>query len=360
MTQFNHDHKTVWDQLPLSVNDTYGDPYFAPQVDNTVEKLNQLRNHQSPVATFTKAPYDKNVINKLAAVRDVRPLVLYYSLTGMNEGGISFESRLQMIDALQQTFQRPVVVFTRPIIAGKNDDDVTLLRLAHAAQKSGYLVLGGLHDKYRRKHIKKSVEERLIGFCDELGVKSFYKTCCAAAHLQGVKCWMHDLGKPQHTDVVAKLGYKFSIVDSKIELETASTGDLNFLRMLTRSEVGAKHIVSNYNVLSLSTTEKILEAHSSWTPWSKNLSQCIGCGYCIILQIEYLMKKQIEIGMSPLDWKDFAGKSAPTFNFAQLQKTKTGQEISTAKTYKDLRVVQPCFTNRYKSSAEVAATKLGS
>ena len=76
---------SVWNKLPISINDTYGDPYFAPQVDNTVSKLEQLRFHQAPIATFTKSPYDKDVIAKLKALRDIKPLVLYYSLTGTQQ-----------------------------------------------------------------------------------------------------------------------------------------------------------------------------------------------------------------------------------------------------------------------------------
>jgi len=47
---------TPWyDLLPISVNDTYGDPFIPEQIDNTIEKLRLLINHSAPIAIFTKA-----------------------------------------------------------------------------------------------------------------------------------------------------------------------------------------------------------------------------------------------------------------------------------------------------------------
>lgn len=337
-----------FDRLPISVNDTYGDPFIPEQVDNTIEKLRDLMQHCAPIAIFTKAGYNATVLNKLQAVRDNRMVVVFYSLTGLGEAQIPFENRVAMIEALGQIFQH-VVVFTRPIIKGRNDSPENLQRLVDvAAAQSKLLVLGGLHDKYKNKKIDFSVEDLLIGMCDQAGVKCFHKTGCCAAYLHDTECWVHDQGAPRDLDVAAALGYHFTVQDECMYLEQASTGDLNFLRMLTRTKIVARHIISNYNLLSIPTGSQKYEATSSWYAWSENIETCLDCDYCIIKQIEYLKKMKVKIGTHPREMVDIVAANRVSHDFTQFRLTKMREEwIENAHTYDDVRVTKPCFRQRY-------------
>ncbi|WP_240137671.1 hypothetical protein [Streptomyces sp. MUM 178J] len=342
-----------WAQsIPTSINDTYGDPFIPEQVDNTIAKLQELRFHRAPLAIFTKAGPDPEVLRKLETVSHLQQIVVYYSLTALDEGGISFDDRVRMIKELRALFPN-TLVFTRPIIRGQNDDPATLRRFVEvAAEHTGYLVLGGLHDPYKKKRIQIPVEDQLVAYCDEARVRSFHKTSCAAAHLHGTECWVHDLGAPRNLEVVAELGYEFAVSDNQIVLAEGTTGDINFLRMLTRAEIFIENLKSNYNLLTIPTGERKLEATSSWFAWSENIEVCLDCSYCIIKQIEYLKKMRVQIGVHPTRLPEIVVGAGRRIDLDQFRKTKLRAQDPAEKRhrYEDVRIAKPCFSHRYPAA----------
>ncbi len=342
-----------FDRIPISVNDTYGDPFIIEQVDNTVFKLKKLMTHKAPIAIFTKAPYNKKVLEKLKDISHNPKVVVYYSLTGLNEGGYSFENRVDMIKGLNEMFKN-VAILTRPIIRNRNDSPELLQKIVNVAKEhtSGYLVLGGVHDKYKNKNIDFTVENMLIEMCDKAGIRSFHKTSCCAAYIYDESCWMHDLGEPINVSVARELGYQFDVVDNKIILLEATTGDLNFLRMLTRAEIHAEKILSNYNLLTIKTGEQKYESTSSWFAWAKNINTCIDCDYCIIKQIEYLKKNQVSIGTHPREMIALVKENSTGIDLSSFKLTKLKKEVVDVHSYKDVRVTKPCFVSRYTPLSE--------
>lgn len=334
-------------EIPVSVNDTYGDPFIPEQIDNTITKLLQLRAHRAPIAIFTKAGPDPVVLAKLAALPDIERVIVFYSLTALDEGGISFDERVVMIRELRQIFPA-TLVFTRPIIRGRNDDPVTLRRLVEvAATHTGALVLGGLHNRYKRKNLEVTVEDRLIRYCDAAGVRSFHKTSCAGAYLAGTGCWVHQLGAPRNLDVLPQLSYEFDLAGDRIVLREGTTGDINFLRMLTRAEIYIESLRSNYNLLTIPTNRK-LETTSSWFAWSQNIDVCLDCNYCIIKQIEYLKKMKVQIGVHPTRLPEIVSRTGARVDLAQFRRTKLrAGDDPDRHVYDQVRVAKPCFTHRY-------------
>ncbi|SEG94219.1 hypothetical protein SAMN05216223_12981 [Actinacidiphila yanglinensis] len=336
-------------KIPVSVNDTYGDPFIPEQIDNTVAKLTSLATHRAPIAIFTKAGYDDAVLEKLHGVAHVDKVVVFYSLTGLDEGGISFDDRVRFIAAIKRIFPN-TLVFTRPIIRNRNDDPAMLRRLSEvAAEHTGLLVLGGLHDSKKRKKIELPIESQLIEFCDELGVKTFHKTSCAGAWLHGLDCWVHGLGAPRNLDVLVALGYQFGIANNSVVLERGTTGDINFVRMLTRSNVYVHELVSNYNLLTLPSGHRKLESTSSWFAWSENIPTCLDCNYCIIKQIEYLKKMQVRIGVHPTRLPEIVVGTDSAIDFDRFRLTKLPDVEQGRHTYADVRVAKPCRVPLYPS-----------
>jgi hypothetical protein len=345
--------------IPVSVNDTYGDPFIPEQVANTVVKLEALRHHKAPIAIFTKAGYNRGVLDRLANLSDKSNVVVYYSLTGLDEGNISFPERLRFIEALTAIFPH-VFVFTRPIIRGKNDDPANLRRLARAAADlTGQLVLGGLHDAKKRKRIERPVESLLIEYCDELDVRTFHKTSCAAAWTFERPCWVHEVGAPRNIDAAASLGYQLTVGERDVRLQQGTTGDINFLRMLTGANVYVENIVSNYNLLTMAAGRRKLEMTSSWFAWSENIDTCLDCSYCIIKQIEYLKKMRVRIGVHPTRLPEIAtGRQDPAV-LATMRWNKLARDSAGAHRYGDVRVEKPCRVGLYRKTRvpdRVAAT----
>ncbi len=310
-----------YDYLPISINDTYGDPFIDSQVDNTIAKLNKLSSHKAPIVIFTKAPYNEKVLLKLKDLNSNSMLVVMYSLTGLDEGGFSFDNRIRFINELKKIFGS-IVILTRPIIKGKNDNVEILSKIVKvASQSGGLLVLGGVHDSFKMKKIDSSIENMLMHICDTMGVKSFFKSSCCAAYIKNVPCWIHDLGNPQNLDIVTKLGYNYDVVDNCLVVKKASTGDLNFLKILTRSDVKTVEIISNYNLLSVTPEGRKLECTSSWFCWATNSDTCLDCDYCIIKQIEYLKRERVEIGCCPNEILSYVSNNGDFDVFSKFQKT---------------------------------------
>jgi hypothetical protein len=337
-----------FDRIPIAVNDSYGDPFIIEQVDNTIYKVKELMNHKATIALFTKAPFNNKVLEKLKEIAHNPRVVVYYSLTGLDEGGYSFENRVEMIKGLNAIFKN-VAILTRPIIKKRNDSPELLQKIVNVAKEhtSGYLVLGGVHDKYKKKSIDFSVENMLIEMCDKAGVKSFHKTSCCAAYIHGKSCWSHDLGEPINISVARELGYQIEVIENKIILPEATTGDLNFLQLLTRAEVYAEKILSNYNLLTIKTGDQKYESTSSFFDWTTNINTCIDCDYCIIKQIEYLNKNQVSIGTHPREMIALIKENSTGIDLSSLKFTKLKKEAVGIQSYKDVRVTKPCFVPRY-------------
>lgn len=345
----------AWSEhVPVSVNDTYGDPFIIEQVHNTVAKLNLLRTQRLPTAIFTKAGPDDRVFDVLQGVLAPEKVIIFYSLTGLDEGDISFDERRRMIATLCTRFPN-VVIFARPIIKDRNDDPANLARVVQVAKDLGRpFVLGGLHDRHKKKMLAGSVQEQLLAMCDEQQIPAFYKTSCAAAWTSGENCWVHDIGEPQRVEVAERLGYPVRVENGQVVLSRGTTGDINFLRMLCRAEVFVEEIVSNYNVLTLPLREGILlEATSSWFAWSENIETCLDCDYCIIKQIEYLRRKRVSVGVHPSRLIDVVDLDEGQYTVSTLRGTKLNRKLErpTLHKYADLRTVSPCHTRRYPAKA---------
>jgi hypothetical protein len=142
-----------------------------------------------------------------------------------------------------------------------------------------------------------------------------------------------------NVDIVKKLyGYIHETKDG-IVLPSATTGDLNFLKMITNSQdVFCNELINNSNRLSLGFPGEILESNSSWFDWSRNTCHCYGCDYCIIKQIPYLRCNNVEIGCNPIELIKYLRE----INFDEAKPINKLQLNIMG--YNDVRTVQPCLT----------------
>lgn len=342
-------NKEWWKNIPVSINNAFGDPFTELQIEDTIYKLNSLQSQNAPYSVITKAVINDEIYNKLKQVKTSKNLVVIYSLTGLDEGGFSFEERVNTIHKLKEIFGE-VIVLVRPIIPGKNDDLETLEKIVLVAKSvSNRLITGAIHNEFKRKKVDADVREMLVQLCEKHGVKYYHKSSCAAADISNNPCWMHDLGKPINLDVVKELGYNFTLDENGgICLDKATVGDLNFLRMITKSYITAKEIISGYNILSISSDMQTYEVSSSWFSWSRNRRCSINCNYCIIHSIEYLNEDKT-IGVHPSEIMDRSVKACDSP--IRKKQYKKGKYVAEKKNnnmgYNDLRSIQQCRVLKY-------------
>ncbi|WP_025691301.1 hypothetical protein [Paenibacillus zanthoxyli] len=335
--------------IPVSINNAFGDPLTEIQIEDTIAKINSLKNHAAPYNIITKAVINDEIYSKLKDVEKTDNFVVMYSLTGLDEGGYSFQERLETIELLNKLFGK-VIILVRPIIQGRNDHYKNLEKIVKVAKNtSGRLITGAIHDEFKRKNVKTEVRDHLVEICEKNSIKYFHKSSCAAADITNSRCWMHDLQKPVNLDVVERLGYQFNLIDDRICLKYATVGDLNFIRMITKSYILTENVLSGYNLLSISNDDYKYEVSSSWYSWSNNTACEINCDYCIIHSIDYL-DKECQIGVKP---SDIEAKSQKAFKMSSeytemLKKGKfISQSIRKQLGYNDVRNTQICKANAY-------------
>jgi hypothetical protein len=163
--------------------------------------------------------------------------------------------------------------------------------------------------------------------------------------MKNIECWSHSAGKPVNVDIVKGLYKNVHITKDGLILPSATTGDLNFLRMLATSQaVFCNELINNSNRLSFGSPDEILESNSSWFDWSRNTHSCYGCDYCVIKQIPYLKDKNVEIGCDP---KDLVKYLRETDSSEAKPMNKLSWNIIG---YNDVRTAQPCLAKQFRNT----------
>lgn len=344
-----------WGYLPVSVNCSYGDPLLHQQELDTAAKLSHLisTGHRAPFGFCTKGLLSPRAEQMFRSLPESPNLVFRYSLTGLAEANYDFDRRVDSIRRLEDIFgKEKVIISPRPIIAGRNDDEANLARIVEiAAQGSRVLILGGFHNFWKHKMLSDHVDKFLRKECETNNVSFFYKSSCSSAFVTGTACWMHDLSEPRNLDVLAQLGYSFTIENeaqyARVVLDEATTGDLNFARMITGSLPATRALISNYNLVSPSPASQDIEQTSSWFVWARNLPQCLNCDYCIINDIEYLQQERKDIGVAPTLLPETLTKRHRLFTFTKGGLAKPRPAADGRTDYTRIRIVKECRRHSY-------------
>lgn len=136
------------ENIPVNLNNN-GDPLIDNQAKNTVEKIKLLEGYENIYHICTKAVPSEETFKILESLTDnqKKNLFLSYSLTGLNEGGFSFEERVAVINRLYKTLGN-VTILLRPLIKGRNDSQENIKRIIDIAATHGNrIILRGLHNK---------------------------------------------------------------------------------------------------------------------------------------------------------------------------------------------------------------------
>lgn len=330
-------------RVPYCINCASGDPFTENQMNSTISKMHELIDAKNYFSVCSKAKIDQDIKSELLKISsyDTSKMFLGYSLTGLNEGGIDWKDRVASIRFLFETFGQ-VLIMARPMIYGRNMTLDNARRIIEvAADTSKTVSFAGKHDSNKRKSMSDDFIMQVEEICKEYAVINYRKTSCAASDWYKVSCIFHSEEAPKGLQVLDALGYSYQLEDKTIVLDAATTGDINFVHLLTRARVLCRNHISNSNVLSFSLHgAAYLECTSSGFSWSDNVACSVNCDYCIIREIPYL-EDNTKIGVSPYELTKEIKRGEVIFNKIpndKIPSTASGQLTS----YQDVRKSQRC------------------
>lgn len=326
-----------YENIPVNINNN-GDPLIDNQIENTVMKVKSLTEYANIFHICTKAVPSEYAYSLLETlnVEQVRNLFLSYSLTGLDEGKFSFEQRVETINRLYAMFG-DVTILLRPLIRDRNDSKENIERIINVAASHGNkIILGGLHNENLIKQMKDDTKQYFIDCCRANGVKFFNKTSCAVADQFNMVCKVHDYcdNIPKNLNVLEELGYQYELLNDKIVLSQASSGDLNLVRYITESMPYTRKLISRLNKITTIDSHNY-EVTSGWLSWSENKPCNIGCDYCVMSQIDYL-KDRSSVGCHPKEIKNIRIDTTPK---PEIVINPNKEFIS----YMDIRKQQECI-----------------
>jgi hypothetical protein len=306
MNTLSSPHSALADRLrciPVSINNILGDPFIPSQLEDTFSKLDSLKEsqHMGPISIITKFPITTPLLNRLSQYSTMPNLIVFYTLTGLDEGGTPFSQRQEAYRQIAATMPNTVLLY-RPIIPNRNDTHKFIVALLEiCGETKTCLVYTGLyveHDGIKSKHLAPDTESLILGIAESKGVSVFSKSACATSHLLATCCFAHVNNPPDCLDIVGHLfGGRF---DKSLFLVTQGTlGDRNFVRFITGCSPSLSG-VSKHHFLSIPSEHPLL-CSSSWFSWSQIVPCDIGCWYCSTEYVFPECREPERIGCNPIE-----------------------------------------------------------
>lgn len=352
--------------IPVAVNNLYGDPFLPVQKENTLEKLEALKKsgHEGIIGIITKSELTKTDV---LAIKNTSPkAIVLVSVSGLPKKGEGacepvVGDRLKTL-ALCKENDVPAIAYVRPFIPPYNTDRETIRSVFDGIRESGVhdVVVAGLRGddailaksgvkpseyecwSYRVKKIPPEI--RAIIDEESNGLRVFERTSCGVSAVLGLpysynpyysapqlcKCAScplkatcfdkRDFFVPSDDDVelCRELGYdaekiivphgemcrtipskrtecvscctscfKLSRSGIRIKGGNLKLGDTSLLRLLTKRLVYADGIYdTGRQDIAQPEANPNFYLLNSWWSYSREISACYGCSYCIVTHYE--------------------------------------------------------------------------
>lgn len=298
--------------LPITINTSYGDPFQPDQWENTLYKINYLKNqgYQGEIEVSTKWILSDEQIEELYQADP--DLWIMCGITGLNEGiGITLEDRfdnyLRMCKKLKRT-----VLNTRPLIPGKNDSMEVLKPIIEVAAKGNKLLKhGGYLDPsnvVNKKTKYDALKQEIHSLCRILGVDDGPRCSCIVTDVTGKVNSTYENSKPANLDVLRALGFDYEIENGYVKLTgfrnsgTVTKGDVSFARLIIESS----RIFDNWNdphqyMQMKGPNGQTLVCTSSWFHWAREVPCMVNCWYCHVRPGTAIYFVAGDSGCSPID-----------------------------------------------------------
>lgn len=352
--------------IPVSINNLYGDPFIPKQIENTFEKLDKLREseHQGIVSIITKTEINKEIGLRLKEYSKDLKLIVLVSISCLPYEIEKIKGNRFNTLKICNELKIPCLAYIRPFIPPFNTSEKSIKDIFDKIEETNtkVAVISGLRGNdevlsnlnitneeknnwsMRVKIIPKEIRNYIQNEEKTHNILLFERTSCGVSYVLGLKksynpyysspqlakCYNCPMKKTcfdkQNTEdfypsdmdleLVKMLGYdaekvipetqqlcsvepekrtscvscctscfKLQRAGIRIKNKNLCLGDISLLRLLTKklifadglidngdSDVARPNVLNGYNLYLL----------NSWWSYSRNISSCYGCSYCIV------------------------------------------------------------------------------
>ncbi len=254
--------KTFFDyfgNVPVSINNLYGDPFFSLQVKNTFEKLESLKNtqHKGIVSIITKSEITEEQAIKLSEYSKALKLVVLVSISGLTNKkveGMPYEctakNRYNTL-YLCKKYNIPSLAYVRPFIPPYNTSRQCIEEIFKNVSKSGIttMIVSGLRgndeillnsgiskeekDKwsFRVKIIPSDVRKILNEMKEKYAITLFERTSCGVAYVLNEKISYNPYQASPQLAKCYNCPLKSTCFDKRDEIKPTKD-DIEFVKLL--------------------------------------------------------------------------------------------------------------------------------
>ena len=197
--------------IPVSINNLYGDPFFCNQVENTFEKLDKLREskHTGIVSIITKTEINADIALGLSEYTKDLNLVILVSISELSKSIENIKGNRYKTLGLCEKYNIPNIPYIRPFIPNENTDKATISNMfskileQYPSDKQISVIISGLRGNddilkklnqteeelrqwsMRVKTMPKAVKTYIYDICKENNINVFERTACGVSYVLG-------------------------------------------------------------------------------------------------------------------------------------------------------------------------------
>ena len=307
--------RSCLENIPVTINTHFGDPFQPDQWENTVYKLRYLKkqNYKGEIEVSTKWILTDEQIEELY---NINPNIwIFCGVTGLNEvEGISIEERYDNYLRICKKFKK-TVLNVRPLIPGKNDSMDVLKPIIDVVSKGrGYMKHGGYlnpYDAHSKKTKYDSLKVQIREYCAQVGVNDVPRCTCIVSDVTGRVCTTYSENEPVNLDVLEALGFHYVIDDGYVKLmgfndsNEITKGDVSFARLIIQSsKIRDNWTKPTVNMQMKGPKGQMIFCTSSWFHWAREVQCMVNCYYCHVRPGTPIFIESGDSGCSPIDLYD--------------------------------------------------------
>lgn len=306
--------KTCLENLPLTLNTHFGDPFQPDQWENTLDKVKYLKaqGYKGEIEVSTKWIISDEQIEELYAINP--DMWIICGITGINEvEGISIEKRYDNYLRICKKF-RKTILNVRPLIPGINDSMEVLTPIIEIAARGRRLLKHGGYLNPQSFNNKKTkyddLKKEIHGLCEKLGVNDGPRCACIVTDVTGKVNSTFEESAPVNLDILEALGYDFKLENEEVRLTgyegsgKVTKGDVSFARLIVESS----HVISSWTDPHVYMQMKgpdgqTMVCTSSWLHWAREVECMVNCFYCHVRPSNPIIEdfEAGDTGCSPID-----------------------------------------------------------